>query len=312
MTEPDFNVNALNQAHNQAQVNYDEAQHLIGWPLQVNFPALLTKNDPRAIRASLSLIKKINREDLLAWYKSWVQGDTLTMTVTGDIDVDVVIREVGAVFGSLPTLISKEETSPKPRPITFAKGIHRTFHVDTKDKASRIIIRYPLDIKKENKYLLPLTQNLIQEALRLTLREEERAIYAPQVSFSTNAQGLMQNTLDILLSGDRSKATFIKNRALNVVTALAQKGVTAAQFELAKTTLGDMLKRQDENLGFWLDYLSSNNRHLSELSHPDARPALLEKITIKDMNAYLKKYFLPSNTSTAIIHGTPKKLQDKK
>lgn len=311
LTEPDFNISALNQAKNQAQLSYEEAQHLISWPLQLSFPSLLTKNDPRAIRASLPLIQKVERDDLLSWHKKWVQGDTLTMTIVGDINVESAINEVGAVFGSLPTLTAMSAPS-KPHPITFAKGIHRTFHVDTKDKASRIIIRYPLDINKENKYLLLLTQNLIQEALRLTLREEERAIYSPQVSFNFNAQGAMQNALDILLSGDPSKMKFIKNRALDIVTRLAQKGATTSQLELAKTTLSDNLTRQDENVSFWLEFLSSNRHQLSELAHPDTRPALLEKINIKDINAYLKKYFLPSNTSTAIINGTPKKLQDKK
>ncbi|MCA9507841.1 MAG: insulinase family protein [Myxococcales bacterium] len=305
ITDADFNINALKQGKKQLQQNYEESKLSLGWPLQVDFPSLLSKHDPRAYRAPLSLISNISREDLLEWHRNWIKERPLSITIVGDIDVDKAIKEVGMVFGSLPKPHAK--IFEKPQPITYEKNIHRSYNTKAYDEASRIIIRYPLDINTENQYLLPLAKNLIQEILWFKLREEQRAIYSPQVYAATDAYGLMQNILDVFLIAQKDKVQEIKKSAIDIIHKLAANGVLPEQLNSAKAALINYLKGNNEDLTYWLDYLTSNQNQLAKLKPPQDDVKHVEKIDLKEMNNYLKIYFLSSNNSTAIINSTTKK-----
>lgn len=306
LTEPDFNESALAQAKGQLMVNRQESEHLMSWPLESKFASLLSQNDPRATLAPLSLLEKISREDLLTWFQKWVNNVPLSITAVGDFEVEDLISEIGFVFGSMPTrTLSK---TPSIKPLTFLPGIHRTYEVDTKTEASKILIRYPLNVDKKasEDFLLPLCENIILEALRLKLREQKQSIYSPQVFHSSTKNGLMQNTLDILLSADKEKAKRVKEDAQKVVNRLVSRGVTKFQLDLAKKTFLDNAVKQMENLGFWFEIITQNNQNLDKITRPDAIPSLIEKINPKDINSYLKKYFSQKNSSTAIVHNTTK------
>lgn len=308
LTEPDFNDLALSQSKKQFAINHEENQHRISWPFQSAFPALLSDNDPRATDIPLAAIQELSREDLLAWHEKWVAHQPLFITIVGDFDKELMAKEIAHVFGSLEPRPALALSPPKP--IHYKKGIHHVYEVDSEPQPSKALIRYSLETAKRESphFVLALSQQIIAEALRVKLREKNQSIYSPQVFLVQDNNGYTPNAVDILLSNEKTTIENLRDRTIKHIAKLASKGITAKQLELAKKTSTEAIKKQEENIGFWFDYLSNHQHRADKLMHPNALARLIEKVSIKDINAYLKKYFTLNNASWAITHSKEKPL----
>ena len=75
-------------------------------------------------------------------------------------------------------------------------------------------------------YRLLILQNIIQEKLRLKLREKKNLSYSPSAVVTTDKSPLTQNWLDIVISAPRSEAQNVLEKTQKMLDSLAKKGLT--------------------------------------------------------------------------------------
>lgn len=303
--EPGYSPSALSGIKEKIKVNYEELKHNMWAPLQHEFPRDLSGQDHRVGREDLKTLLSINREDLLSWHKKYLSPDNINIIIVGDVDIDEVMNDISCVLAPIINSKNNNTHAQKAKKVSFKSGIHREYHVDTKDEASKVVLRYPLmfPTKKFPDHRLPLLQNIIQESLRLKLREKKNLTYSPSALIAFHRNPLIQNWLDILISAPKAEAQRVLKETKKMLNSLAQKGIKASQLTKAQEPyLAQIANAFNEN-EFWLSHLTQNFDLAEKLPTLESLLKEIKSIKPEALNQLLRTYMTTNKASSAIVHG---------
>jgi len=302
--DPGYSPQALMGLKEKIKVSFEEFKHNMWAPLQHEFPRDLSRHDYRIGRQNLKNLLDISREDLLSWHKKYLHNQILNIVIIGDIDIDQTMNDIFCVLAPVVKNAHSSQAK-KTAKISFKSGIHREYHVDTKDDASKIVLRYPLMFPTNTypDHRLPLLQNIIQESLRVNLRDKKNMTYSPSAMIFSDKNPLTQNWLDIVISAPKSEANNILKSTKKILDNLAQKGISAAQLAQAKEPYLAQISSASHENEYWLVTLTQNFDRAEKLPKLEHMLKEIKAIGPPAINHLLRRYISSNKASSAIVHG---------
>jgi zinc protease len=299
--DPLYDEKALSRAKEKISAFYAQLPHSIDAPLQHDFLRAMTNNDYRVGQPELAEFLSITREEMLAWHKKHLATSAINMVIVGDFELDQVSHDMACVFGTLPPrgLVAKS-VAPK---ISFKPLVFKTYEVKTKDQASRVLVRYPLNFPHQFPDLrLSVIRDIIHEQLRLKLREKKQVVYDTKVSVIDGQDDFLQNWLDISLSVQKNRAKETKDKVISALDKLAKTGISEQALKKAKEPLLAQIPQSMTNNQYWADVLMGSFAVLDTMKWVVDLDKDIKKITIKDINTILRNYFHSKNVSAAVVN----------
>lgn len=305
--DPLYASSTLGRSHENIKIAYEELKHNMWSPLQHDFPRELSGRDHRVGQAPLEDMLAVSREDLLAWHKHFLGNKKLNLVVVGDVEPEQAVKEILCVLAPALESITPTYSSKKAPKLSFKSGIKRHYYIPTKDDASKIVLRYPLNFpgKTYPDHRLPILQNVVQEALRLKLREKKQVTYSPSVMVTSGKNAFAQNWMDVLVTAPKDQAERVLADTKKAIEKLALKGINAQQLEKAKepylTQATDLLKENS----YWLYNLAENFNELEKMPEQTRMAAQIKAVSLSQINELLRKYLRASKASSAVVHAKP-------
>lgn len=304
ITDPHYDEIAINRLKEQVKVQYAELGHKLWKPLQHDFIKALTNNDYRVGLVPIETILNASRDDLLAWHKKYITDKALRVVVVGDIDPSSELKDIACTIGTLPA----HEATPA---VTIAKlpikaGVNQVYNIDSNDEASLVTVRYPLSFpgKLFPDHRWQILRAIIEETMRLKLREKKQASYAPSVLLVESKTPFAQNWLDINLSVDQNESINIRDDIKKLLDKLITRGISTDALAKAKEPYLAKAQQSFQENAHWASVLANNFSEASSgnLQWINRIGQDLQNITIKEINNLLKTYFGSKNSSSVIMH----------
>ncbi|HXW54041.1 MAG TPA: insulinase family protein [Myxococcota bacterium] len=302
ITDPLYAESSISRAKEQIKTGYAALEHDIWAPLQHDYLKSITEEDYRVGRAKLNDLLNIKREDLLSWHDHYIGKQNLSVVVVGDFEVGRMAQEIACVLGSMSKAIGQEK---KPgRPIAWKPGIDKAYDVKTKTESSKVAVRYPLNFyeKAGHDHRLVLMKNIVEERLRLKLREKRQLTYSPQVEVVENTDSLTQNWLDVVVSVNKSESEYVRRKIKTTLEKLAKLGVGNDELVKAKEPYLAKIAKMLRNNGFWADFLVNNFSQPKNVSEKNLK-ADINSVNLKEINQFLGQYLAQKNASSAVVNG---------
>ena len=302
ITDPLYATTSLQRIKEQVKNGYAMLAHDMWAPLNHEYLRSITNNDFRVGRAALADILNTSRDDLLAWHHRHLTGKKLYVVVVGDFELDHMAQEVACVFSSLPT--HEKLATKSGRALAFKSGVDNTYEIETKDETSKLALRYPLNFNNGNKkdHRLSILSAIVQEKLRLKLREKAQITYSPSVEVVENADPLMQNWLDVVVLVPKEQGEPIRKKIKEVLAKLSKMGTSSSDLLKAQEPyLTKMTAALHEN-SFWADVLSSNFEAIDSLHWLSTIDPDIKSIKVGEINKLLGQYLIQKNASSALVN----------
>ncbi len=243
------------------------------------------------------VIANISRDEIIKYFKTNYIPSKMVVSVAGDIDVEKTKKIIADTLGSL----KKEKVHKEPVVIEkFKKSDF--FSIEDKTAHAYMLAGFlGPDMDSKDIYVADVALNILgsgkSSRLYRTLKEEQNLVFAVNSSFMS-----LKGTGSACIS-----AVFQKDNYNKVVSALiaqldefAENGPDKEELEKIKTTIkSDFIfglqtfSEQAGQLGYW------------ELqNHPEVFKNYLkniEKVTVKDVKKFMKKYYSKDKLSKAVI-----------
>lgn len=300
--DPQYSESAVERIKEQIKILYAQREHQLWSPLEHQFLKTLTNNDYRVGLSKLNDLMSITHDDLLAWHHKYITQKRLRVVLVGDFDVASMQRDLLCIFLTLPSHAkSPVKTIEK---LSFKSGINQVYDVVAKDEASLILVRYPLNYpgKVYPDHRLQILQSVVNEILRIKLREKRQATYSQSVTVMENKSSFAQNWLDIILFAKRDQAAKIRDDVKQIMAKLRVKGISQEQLNKAKEPYAAQAKKALKENSYWSLVLANNFDEATHLKWISNMETDIKAIKIHDINRLLQEYFPAKNASTAILH----------
>lgn len=275
--------------------------------LGASFGGILAGNDARFGITDISAFTSITMEDLRAVVAPQLAEGPLALGLVGDFDADAAIKAVGATLGALPPRPARSETVPADRPVRFVadRSVKVLTHAGAADQGA-ITLSWPTtdgrDLKDD------ITRDLLAAVmgLRLTekLREELGATYSPQAfSYAPLAyKGFGHITAFMTVPPETmdSSAKAVRDIAAELVAA----PVSADLLDRARNPIRAGLERSETQNNGWLGIVSEAQSDPTLLDRRRQRRAILDAITLTDVQAAAKRYLAAQPVEIRVVPET--------
>ncbi|MGA0392734.1 MAG: M16 family metallopeptidase [Rhodospirillales bacterium] len=257
----------------------------------------------RVVRGSIKSVQSLTQNDLRAFVKQRLARSNLIIGVVGDIRADELGKLIDKAFAGLPKAAS---TAAVKDVVPFTDGkvtvIKKQFPQSSIAFAQRGLMRNDPDFYTLYVLNYILGRGGFTSRLYLEVREKRGLAY----SVST---GLYPLDHTALIWGSSGTANKRAAETLKVVRAewarLAQKGVTPKELQDAKTYLTGSFPLRFTSSGRIASILLSMQFNNLGLDYLDKRNGLIEKVTLKEVNALARRLLDPKKLSIVVV-GDPK------
>ncbi|MHC4883666.1 MAG: M16 family metallopeptidase [Planctomycetota bacterium] len=301
--EPGFREEAFRVARKQLDDHYGRMEHSADGARRLKVERLLASGDERFGLPDRNEMMKRTRDQVKAWLTAQRNFGPLELSIVGDVEIEPVVKWVGAYFGGLPAVVKAE---PVKQPVRFpAPGSH-TFTVPTKIERGQLLFYWKTtdqfrDIHRTRR--LGLVARVFDEYLREEVREKIGGAYSPYAGHWPSSAYEDYGYFIVLVNVDPKPEAVAKIReaVLDIAKRLHGEGTTEELFGRVKAPLASQLEKYRRTNGYWMNVLAGSQRRPEQLEwsrsfiqdHADA--------TLKEINAYAKQYLDPAKAVVVTI-----------
>ena len=261
-------------------------------------------HNPLKLTPSVDAVKAVNYDNCLKLYRERVAnaGD-FTFNFVGSFDLDSIRPFIEKYIASLPDNGVRETYSYR---FPTAKGkVNNSFELPMENpKVSvRCNISGNIDFNVKNRTMISLLSEVMDIVYTRSIREEEGGTYGvgtnSQIAYSTG-----EYTFLFQFDTNIEQSKHLTERALKELTNVIKKGARAEDFQKVKEAA---LKQYQDNLrenSFWMNVLSY--RAIGADTYTGLGD-ILNNITLKEFNAFLKKNVKLDNQVIVVMNGVAKK-----
>ncbi len=251
---------------------------------------IMYKNTPYETinMGNMRSIKSITRYDIREMYKKLININNMIISISGDFKEINLVRKLNKYFGNL-------ELSKKDLKINKVnKSLKRiiTFKTNIDKKQSLLFISYyGASIPDNDRYKEELLWYILNgQGSRLFVNLREKKELAYYVGFFP-FYGLKSGLINFYVGTVKDKINIAKKSLIYEINKLIKDGITIEELESAKKeAFADKIKEfqsiegRSFNIGLWSLY-SIKNIGINEYKR------VIDKITVNDLNNFIKKYF---------------------
>jgi zinc protease len=271
LADPGWRDDGIRLLRDRVPPFFEQLSHVPDGPLYLEFLPALFHGDPRfSGLPSRAAIEAVNMAAVRAWLAPHLADGPLEVTIVGDLDVEAVKAAAARTLGILPKRRALEPHAERRKVPPPEPGIRMERAIETEDDKAFVQLVFPTadGLATERRRSLNMLAAVVQDRLRLKVREELGAAYSPGASASPSETFPGIGILSITASVPPEEARAFADASLALARELAEKGVTADELaRLAEPILAQIRDAQRTN-GYWA-------RGLAEAQ---SRPATLDDV----------------------------------
>lgn len=318
IVDPAYRKDAFSLVMQRFDQNYKSLAHSIDGAMALSGRRFLAGGDTRFGLPSHEAFSALTLNQVRSWIDRSLKNEPLELSVVGDFNIEEVKQLAAKYFGSLnfrsstkknlpliKNFIAPIDSTDTPKiSVKFPVGRNLEIPVKTGIPKALVVVAYP----SSDLWNIGLTRrlsilaNIFSERLRKQIREKLGASYSP---FAYNSPSRAYPGYGILMAFvhvDPDKTELVRQEALNIVTRLCEKGVSAEELKRSVdptlTSIKDMLKKND----YWLNtVLSDSVRHPEQLEWCKTIKQDYASITAAELSVLAKKYLDNDKSATIII-----------
>jgi zinc protease len=241
-------------------------------PLQQTIEPFLAGADTRVGMPTRAVSERYGMSALAAALRPILHSGPLEVALVGDVDLERAIAEVAATLGALPA--RAERPAPGDRAaLTFpvppqSRGY--TYRTGARDRPTTLYFCWPVNERYsiDEGRRLELLAYVLQDRLRVRIRLEKGATYAPTAGFQWEPGFPGLARLSCRLDTKATRAQEVEDEVRDLSRSLARHGVAPDELERARAQrLADIRRRRADN-AYWLSEVladcQENPRRLDE------------------------------------------------
>jgi len=264
-----------------------------------------------SIDDSETALKGITPDTLRSFYSQYYRPDTTVLVIVGDVKTADVVAEVGKLFGGwakpatpVPSIDIPTISAPATAPAAQMIAIPQTTQTS-------ILWGFPGELKRGNKDFYPayimnyiLGGDTWGSRLGKTIRDQLGLAYSVY-SFFDASHGA--GAFSVFVGTNPANANHVTYEIRTITKAFLKSGATADEVRLAKEYLtGSYPIVLETNDGIAGRLLNSEDYGLG-LDFIQRREAIINAVTVDQVNAAAHKYLHPDSATLVIAGATPGK-----
>lgn len=305
LQDPVFQPEPFRRSHESLRRMYDQLNGTVEGVFQVQGERYLAGASKEYGLPTWEQVGSIGLAQVREWLAPALEREPLEINIVGDIDPQEVVRQVALVFGGGQRQAG--EVSPPPA-VVFPAGQQQNLPVQSSTDKAMLAVAWKTndfwEIGRTRR--LNLLAAVLDDRLRVQIREDLGATYAPQVvsqpSRAHDGFGLMRSSLIVDPQQAESLAKVIKSAAAH----LGSKGVSEDELHRALEPTLTSIKDIKRNNRYWLEsVLNLSGRHPQQLQWPLSILEDFAAIKAEELTALARQYLAPEQAATVIVSPKP-------
>ncbi len=259
--------------------------------------------DHHALFPSLEAITARTLSEGKKYFLPELTATPIEITIVGDFNSAEAIQAVASTFGALPSRKAADSYAAQRR-ITFPpKQFAETNYFNGPTSMASVSFAWPSPelTSMADRLQGEVLAAILEDRLRLKLRNEMGATYSPSASF-TFRNDLTPNPSYFLctVETDPEKTDLIATAIRQISGQLARKGATAEEFE---RSLQPIIRENESNLRnnvWWMTTLTDCQADLRLAEAWSQKAAILHAITLPEITAMAAKSFTEERRSNLV------------
>ncbi len=299
--DPAFRPEALRRSRENLHRMYEQLAGTVEGIQQLQGERFLAGSSREYGMASWEQVERIGLEQISGWLTPVFAQEPLEINIVGDVNPQEALRLVTKYFGSE----QRHETPAPPMvPIVFPAGVERRLPVASSIDKALLTVAWQTsdfwDIARTRR--LNLLAAVLDDRLRLKIREELGATYSPHVASQPSRAylgfGLFKSSLTVAPDQAQVLAKVIKG----VAADLGRKGVTQDELLRALEPTLTSIKDTKRNNRYWMEaVLNLSGRHPQQLKWPLTISEGFAEIKAEELTALAARYLQESQGATVIV-----------
>lgn len=301
LQDPVFQPEPFRRSRESLRRMYDQLNGSVEGLFQVQGERFLTGASKEYGLPAWEQLERIELGQIREWLAPALSREPLEINIVGDVDPQEVVQQVALVFGGGQRVAAEV---PSPVAPVFPAGQQRILSaLSSTDKAMLAVAWKTNDFWEIGRTRrLNLLAAVLDDRLRVQIREDLGATYAPQVvsqpSRAYAGFGLMKSSLIVAPQQAESLAKVIKEAAAN----LGHKGVSEDELRRALEPTLTSIKDIKRNNRYWLEsVLNLSGRHPQQLQWPQSIFEDFAAIKAEELTALARQYLAPELAATVIV-----------
>jgi len=304
LQDPVFRPEAFRRSRENLRRMYDQLAGTVEGVHQVQGERFLAGASPEYGLPAWEQVEKVELAQVKEWLAPDFAREPLEINVVGDIDPQEAARLVARYFGDAQRV--QEEAAPV-QPVVFPAGAFLRLHAASSIDKSLLTVAWKTndfwDIDRTRR--LNLLAAVFDDRLRVQIREELGATYAPQVvsqpSRGHAGFGLLKSSLIVAPEQAEPLAKVIRE----VAGSLGTKGVNEEELRRALEPTLTSIKDIKRNNRYWMEsVLNLSSRHPQQLQWPLSILEGFAAIKAEELTALAREYLVPEQAATVIVGPT--------
>lgn len=292
---------AFHRGRDRLRRMYGQLNRTVEGVQQIQGERFLAGSLPEYGMASWEEVAGIELEQMRSWLLSAFASAPLEINVVGDIEPSAAIALVARYFGHEQRRLAEAAAVPAP---VFPAGRELRLPVPSSiDKASLTVAWQTSDYWEiDRTRRLNLLAAVLDDRLRIKIREELGATYSPQVtsrpSRGQKGFGLLQGELIVAPEQAEPLARVIRDTA----AGLGSKGVSEDELHRALGPILTSIRDIKRNNRYWMEsVLNLSSRHPQQLQWPLSISEGFSAIKAEELTELAKRYLQPEQATTIIV-----------
>ncbi|WP_033298646.1 M16 family metallopeptidase [Psychromonas ossibalaenae] len=246
---------------------------------------------------SVDELKAVQQQEVEKVYQTlFSHANGYTLTIVGDFEVDDLKTDILQYIATLPAGEMHKFNQNTQSIIKHASSLNET--TNPQDNAEVLLFSITDTPNKNIKevYQADILQRIISQKLTKIIREELSLTYSPYVMVADQKPGMAFTEVIISVVSKVEDAQQAQTEIRQIVADFINYGISEEQLADHKKGLingmSSVLKTADDRQWF----LQRDHLYGFELSSTEKAQSIIEEITLKDMNSFLRTYLAPQHT----------------
>jgi len=258
LSHPGWREEGLVEYKKQVGVSYDGLKHQHAGAVYAQFLPAVYSGDARHAWLSEEQLQGVAMAGLSGWLEAEFSRSPIDVVLVGDLDVDEAVATAARTFGALTKRRAGDAHEARRKPIAMKTGLHEKYSVDTSVPKTLVFIVFPTTdgIKAEVRRDLQFLSEVLNDRLRIQVREKLGAAYSPDASASSSEVIPDDGMIIVSAMADPDKVDALVEACTQTADKLATDGVT--QEEVDRLRAPELASFRDalRSNGYWVGSLS--------------------------------------------------------
>ena len=295
-TDAAYRPEGFAAAYSQLQAYYSHAMREPSYFLGAAAPRVIASGDPRYGLPHFDLVAARTLPEMQAWLKPVLASGPIEIGIAGAIEVDPAIAAVSRTLGTLAMRSATLLPDRSRRPTFPARATGENWRLDTPEAKAAVRAYWPgvgLDDFRVSRQLQVLA-DILNDRLRLKIREELGATYGPQADEWGSELWPGYGTLSVAIETSPALVEKVAALTRKIAADLAAHGITPEEFTRAIEPHRAGLDQQMRNNTYWTYHVLAKMQQMPErIDWPRTRKEDYLTMTRESVEKLARRHLAP-------------------